>query len=138
MRALSIKQPWVHAILRCGKDIENRTWQCGYRGWIAIHASLKVQPDATLPRGCKNPETDSLDYGAICGVAHLVDIVTKSGSKWFTKPRRGEVNFGWVLTDVRRLQQPIVCKGSLGLWKVPNSVVAKMEPYFPKIVFIEH
>jgi hypothetical protein len=26
MKALSIKQPWVWAILNVGKDIENRTW----------------------------------------------------------------------------------------------------------------
>jgi hypothetical protein len=27
MKAMSIKQPWVHVILHKGKDIENRTWQ---------------------------------------------------------------------------------------------------------------
>ena len=27
MKALSVKQPWVYAILREGKDIENRSWQ---------------------------------------------------------------------------------------------------------------
>jgi hypothetical protein len=27
MKALTIKQPWLHAILREGKDIENRSWQ---------------------------------------------------------------------------------------------------------------
>jgi hypothetical protein len=27
MKAMSIKQPWVHAILHEGKDIENRSWQ---------------------------------------------------------------------------------------------------------------
>jgi hypothetical protein len=39
MKAPSIKQPWVRAILREGKDIENRTWQSKHRGSIALHAS---------------------------------------------------------------------------------------------------
>lgn len=41
MKALSIKQPWLHAILTEGKRIENRTWQTKHRGWIALHASGK-------------------------------------------------------------------------------------------------
>ena len=36
MKALSIKQPWVHAILREGKDVENRSWQRSFRGWLAL------------------------------------------------------------------------------------------------------
>src|ERR1700690_1312991 len=39
MRALSIKQPWVWAILNAGKDVENRTWTSKHRGWLALHAS---------------------------------------------------------------------------------------------------
>jgi hypothetical protein len=31
MKALTIKQPWVHAILHEGKDIENRSWQRNFR-----------------------------------------------------------------------------------------------------------
>lgn len=50
MKVLSIKQPWVHAILREGKDIENRSWQGRH----------------------------TLDYGAICGVARVVDTVTRA------------------------------------------------------------
>ena len=42
MKALTIKQPWVHAILYEGKDIENRSWQRDFRGWL-LHAS--AQPD---------------------------------------------------------------------------------------------
>jgi len=40
-RALSILQPWAHAIVHLGKRIENREWRngCSYRGEILIHAS---------------------------------------------------------------------------------------------------
>lgn len=40
MKALSIRQPWAHAILHLGKRVENRDWAgCSYRGPILLHAS---------------------------------------------------------------------------------------------------
>jgi hypothetical protein len=48
MKALSIKQHWVYAILREGKDIENRSWKRDFRGWIALHASGTRRNDAVL------------------------------------------------------------------------------------------
>jgi hypothetical protein len=83
MKAMSINQPWVHAILHEGKDIENRSWQRSFRGWLAIHASAKPLLGNRFPRGGSPvPDLKTLDYSAICGVARVVDIVTKSRSKW--------------------------------------------------------
>jgi hypothetical protein len=135
MKALSIKQPWVHAILDDGKDIENRTWKRSFRGRIALHASLKPQYGDIYPSGMKAPDFDKLDYGAICGVARVVDIVTKSRSKWFQKPTRTYPNFGWVLADVKRLKKPIPCEGMLGLWQVPPSILRSMKRQLPKRYF---
>ena len=59
MKALSIKQPWVHAILREGKDIENRSWQRSFRGWLALHASAQPQRDERLQRSGNSRETRS-------------------------------------------------------------------------------
>jgi hypothetical protein len=41
VKALSIRQPWAHAIVHLGKRIENREWQHApsYRGPLLIHAS---------------------------------------------------------------------------------------------------
>ncbi|MBL8866467.1 MAG: ASCH domain-containing protein, partial [Planctomycetia bacterium] len=39
MLALSIHQPWAHAILHFGKSVENRTWSTSYRGPLLIHAA---------------------------------------------------------------------------------------------------
>ena len=55
MKAFTIKQPWVHAILREGKDNENRTWQTSYRRWLALHASAQPRGDARSPRGLLDP-----------------------------------------------------------------------------------
>jgi len=40
MKALSVRQPWAHAILHLGKRVENRDWRgCNYRGPVLLHAS---------------------------------------------------------------------------------------------------
>ena len=123
--------------LREGKNIENRTWQVDYRGWIAIHAAGVPAPNAVYPRGVRIPNLDALDYGAICGVARLVDIVTASRSKWFTAWDDGKVNLGWVLENVIALKKPIPCKGGLGLWNLPHDVLSKLRRQIPKVKFDE-
>jgi len=60
MKALSIKQPWVHAILHEGKDIENRSWQRSFRGWLALHASAQPDHNARFPREHRVPDLGSL------------------------------------------------------------------------------
>lgn len=43
MKALSLTQPWAHAVVHLGKRIENRNWRgCSYRGPILIHAAKSV------------------------------------------------------------------------------------------------
>src|ERR1017187_9047245 len=46
IRTLSIRQPWAHAILHLGKDVENRSWSTPYRGSILIHASGRLESNA--------------------------------------------------------------------------------------------
>jgi hypothetical protein len=48
---------------------------------MAIHASAQPGRDAVFPRGHRVPDLRTLDYSAICGVARVVDMVTKSRSK---------------------------------------------------------
>ena len=135
MLALSIKQPWVHAILHEGKDIENRTWQRKHRGWIALHASAKPVRDADFPGRIRVPDLATLDYSAICGVARLVKIVTKSRSKWFWKPDDGKTHYGWVLEDVTPLAKPIPCGGALSLWEVSPTDLRAIKRQLPGMTF---
>lgn len=122
----------MHAILREGKFIENRSWQSKHRGWIALHASAKPQQGDDFPPGMKAPNLKTLDYGAICGVARVVDIVTKSRSKWFDQPSRGYINYGWKLADITPLREPIECKGALQLWNVPPNILRAIKRQLPK------
>jgi hypothetical protein len=133
MKALSILQPWVYAILYEGKEIENRSWTTDFRGWVAIHASARPMRDADFPRGHHIPHLDSLDYSAICGVARLEDIVTKSRSKWFDRSDDDFINYGWVLADIKPLKTPIPCKGALKLWDVPPKVLRELQRQLPKL-----
>jgi hypothetical protein len=133
MKALSIKQPWVYAILQEDKDIENRSWQSSFRGWLAVHASAQPDRYGRFPRGHRLPDLDRLDYSAICGVARVVDIVTVSRSKWFYRPRDGSTNFGWVLADATPLKHPIPCKGALGLWTLTSKQIREIQRQLPRL-----
>lgn len=97
MYALTIKQPWASAIVLGLKSVENRTWPTGYRGPLAIHAGLRVDPEGVeilatagidpgalfegpgLPDrgpglfGAQGPQ--GLPRRAIVGVVDLVDVV---------------------------------------------------------------
>ncbi len=133
MKAITIKQPWVHAILCEGKHIENRSWRRSFRGWLAIHASAQPDRAARFPRGVRVPDLDTLDYSATCGVARVVDIVSNSRSKWFWRPDDGSTNYGWVLANVTELKTPIPCQGTLGLWEVAPKVLREIQRQLPKL-----
>ena len=137
MKALTINQPWIHAILHQGKDIENRSWQRSYRGWLALHASAQPSQDVDFPVHIQVPALKSLDYSAICGVARVMDIVTMSSSKWFWHPEDGSINYGWVLENVMPLENPILCKGAPGLWDLSPKTLLEIKRQFPKLDFYE-
>ncbi len=102
MRAISIRQPWVHAILHFGKRVENREWDPNGGNvaharrlvgeTVALHVGLGCTRDEYIGAGefmrdifeahpwegshilpgLKDP---ALTRGAIVGTARLVDIM---------------------------------------------------------------
>jgi hypothetical protein len=136
LRALTLWQPWAHAVAHLGKDVENRTWKpwpsvIGTR--IAIHAAAKVDHlyeaaaerhiarvayhqllNADLARG-------PLPRGVIVATARVTGFVHESESPrspWFGGP------YGWTLDEVIALPAPVPCRGAQGLWRVPDDVAA--------------
>ena len=119
--ALSVRQPWAWAIIHCGKDIENRSWQ-GVRhglvpGRIAIHAArgmTKAEYEEAREfidsLGFHTPEPHALYRGGIIGSVDVVDVVKHSDSPWFFGPR------GLVLRDPRP-SRFIPAKGALGYFR---------------------
>ncbi len=115
MKAISIQQPWAWAILHAGKDIENRSWSTTHRGDVAVHAT-RMQEGYALPPGVAPPSDDRLTLRAVIGIVEIVDVVTRSPSRWFTGP------FGFVLRNPRVLSRPVPCPGNQRIWTVPARV----------------
>lgn len=126
-KAISIRQPWVWAILNAGKDIENRSWPTRYRGDVCIHAAKACTKaeyrdflvDANrllfshgISAALGVPSHLNWDSGGIVGIAEIIDCVEESDSPWFSG------NYGFVLANVRPLPF-IPVKGALGFfnWK---------------------
>ena len=121
--ALSVRQPWAWAIIHGGKDVENRSEgalrQIGDRIFdrtIVIHAAQTMTRrdyengvEFMARLGVKCPEPSDLDYGGFIGSARVVDVVSKSKSRWFGGP------YGIVLADPKPCRfRP--AKGQQGLF----------------------
>jgi hypothetical protein len=128
MKALSIRQPWAHAILYCGKDIENRDWKPGsfglrYRGPFLIHAAKSMRheefeegSDTIFGIAFKKIDRADLQFGGIIGAAEIAGTVRRSDSPWFTGPQ------GLVIRNPRVL--PFVpYTGQLGFFDVPDALL---------------
>lgn len=110
LRALSIRQPWAHAILYLRKNVENRPWLTHRRGRILIQASQKVEREEARKLRL---DLDKLVTGAILGDVEITDCVQDSKSAWAI---RGQ--WHWILKNPRFLQKPIPFKGALGFIEV--------------------
>ena len=125
MKALTIRQPWAHAILHLGKNIENRKWPPPERligKYIAIHAGKGLDRESGL-----DVAEHELVRGAIVGIARIGKVVEDSRSRSFDGP------LGWTLHDVRVLPKPIRRNGILGLWNVTPAELRKIRAAFPDL-----
>lgn len=140
MRALSIRQPWLWAILHGGKTVENRDWAgCEYRGPILLHASKScgkaefsdavesiqyMRRDLGFGR-VEVPALDQLPRGSLCGIARIVNAVrhpamfpgTGGNEEDFAQGFRMAGALGLELADVRELPE-VPYKGALGFFAV--------------------
>ena len=138
MKALTISQPFANLIVDGDKFVENRKWECLYRGLLAIHAGKGTQ---YLTRR----ELAEYPTGAIIGVCRVsgcVHVATaranpKHGSGRLTPidmekvlaHKHTEGPYGIVLSDVVKLDEPIPCNGMLGLWNVPADIADRIRPF---------
>lgn len=120
MKLLSVRQPWAHLIVTGVKDVENRTWVTGYRGPLAIHASLVVDPNAA--RLVPGLDASLLPRGAIVGVVNLDRCEHGNASAW-ADPNR----YHWVLTEPRCLPEPIPWKGQVKIVNIPDEIAARID-----------
>lgn len=141
MKALTVQQPWAWAIFH-GKAIENRTQQWTYRGPLAIHAGMRWSERGehsrlvldAFERSCGAAPKHWSATGAILGVVDLADVHPSAGccAPWGEsayvehggRERRQIVHL--VLENPRLLDEPIPCKGALGLWTPPADIAERL------------
>lgn len=115
---LTVRQPWAWAIIKGGKDVENRSWPTKYRGPLFIHAGSAFERDAyERVRGLASqapPPPGDFIHGAIIGVVELADCVPSSPSVWAVLDQ-----WHWCLREPREMTAPFRCPGKLGLWRPP-------------------
>ena len=139
MKAITIKPPWAALIIDGGKDIENRTRRTNVRGWVLVHAGLRMDQPGMVLDFCEgfgvfddaakaSKARDVLlrerhSCGGIIGAMHITDCVDDSPSPWFCGP------FGYVIDRVVPLPF-FPCRGQQGWFNV--DLPAEMEAMIPK------
>lgn len=145
MKALSIRQPWVRAIQRLGKGVENRSRYdgkmpsiCAHRGPLLLHASAGCTraeyTEAVVWMHRKGLITDmgqvpplaELDRGCIVGMVDAVGHILPSGEPCgrigYPVDKRWHVpgSYGLIFSKagVQPLPMAVPWKGALGLFDV--------------------
>lgn len=148
MKALTLTQPWATLVAIGAKRIETRSWRTPYRGQLVIHAAVgfpswardTVRDDPCFSQALNQAgffTWRDLPRGAIVATARLVGChPTESIALDFSVPADvaeyafgdfGEGRWGCFLQGVRRLTEPVPCKGALGLWTVLPEIVRSLE-----------
>ncbi len=143
MKALSVRQPWVDAVLYGGKRIENRlAWRsCSYRGPLLLHAA-KGMTEAEYHDACDfmhargigwrpgHMTIDRMRRGYLVGACEVVDVIQPPVNSQFAAdhPLAGDCwymgGFALVLDNVRAFAVPVPWRGMLGLFEVDTSGMA--------------
>lgn len=126
MKAITICQPYASAIIHGPKRIENRPQRWSFRGRLLVHAgkSRKFMGTLTAPELATWPEYDEsrLTFGALLGTVEVYDCVQLrrplADDPWACGP------FCLLLRAPLALPKPVPYRGELGLFDVPNEVVA--------------
>jgi hypothetical protein len=116
LRALSVWQPWAWALVQGLKDVENRTRRTNWRGWLWIHAGLRLDEDALAwldALGVAVPAAVLLPRGCLVGAVEVTDCVQDSPSRWAVPGQ-----WHWQIGQSWALDEPIPATGRLGLFTV--------------------
>ena len=127
MKAITVRQPWAHAIVHLGKTVENRTWKSSYRGPLLIHAASTMTREEYRrfaefmeeERIGRVPNRHELQLGGIIGMAEMVACVSASTSRWFFGPN------AFVLRNAKPVPF-IPMPGRLNLFDVDPAMLKKV------------
>jgi hypothetical protein len=140
MKAISLIQPYATLVLSGAKRYETRSWSTNHRGLLAIHASKTVpleiqyvcleEPFQTALRAAGYESAVELPRGVLLGTVEIVEV-TATDRLDFSQISESERAFGdyrpgrfaWKLANPRRLAQPVMWIGQVGMFNVEESVV---------------
>ena len=134
MKALSIRQPNVEAILCGHKTIEVRGTSTRHRGDLLIHASRiwgraeRERLALLRERGIAIEDPGPQARGAICGVVQLVDcrrLTTDDWTRALMPPIEDGAWWAWELAEPERFPSPIPYKGHLFPFDVADEDLAR-------------
>lgn len=132
MRALTIRQPFVDAILAGHKTVEVRGHATRHRGDLLIHASQRFgraereRVEQLHARGIALADPDPATLGALVGLVQLVDCRRMTDADWDAAllPRDQADLWAWELAAPERFPVPIPYRGRLFLFEVPDADLA--------------
>lgn len=151
MRALSVRQPWLWAMLDIPssngpKRDENRKWAaCNYRGPVLLHSSTGGKKECAANVAAvalaqqqlghtPTPPPEVFERGGFRGIARIVAVLPGPES---THGYRMSGHLTLVLADVRRLPH-VPARGALGIYRVDHAPGYR-GPDVPELVdFGEH
>lgn len=136
MYALTIKPLWLWAILRAGKDCENRSWNTKFRGRILLHASKTFTEkeyleaykfiysvDSAVAETAPEYKALMRDYaGRICASVEIADVFKPYPSAP-TSVWHFEDCYGFKLQSPREFAQKMPFKGALKFFEVDKELV---------------
>jgi hypothetical protein len=149
VKALSLRQPWAHAVLRLGKTIENRRWNTTFRGRFLLHAAKGMTPEEYEAALETFAHVLGWTAGGSSGIAHLA----RAAAEFKEHDRRGGFvgvatlervirpcdtfgscphpwhapdQYGFVLTDVRAATTFVPWPGMPGFFDVPEHVAQQV------------
>jgi hypothetical protein len=127
IRGITLIRPWGYAIAHCGKDVENRPWECSLPvgSWIAIHNGKKWDESAVEYIRQRVPHvpipTKEVDLpGQIIAISRFCGNVNESDSPWFMGP------VGVCFDRIIAIDPIPHAKGQLGLWRLPEETLEKL------------
>lgn len=106
-----------------------RKWNTSFRGRLLIHAPWGIDKEA-----CWRFDLYPIDMGCIVGSVEIIGTERLAAIRWQElasdhmeiggRPY-GEKTFAWFLNNAKRFESPIVFKGRLGLFSVPDELIQK-------------
>jgi hypothetical protein len=158
IRGLTLAPPWSWAMVELGKRCENRTWMPAIDligTWIAIHGGrtpssgqrytemgevldwiIEKSPARSYAFELMHAGVEWERYEGICAVAKL-KAVARPGERLPVQfeDQQGWRAYGqaaWLLDEFTWLAKPVSCRGSIGLWDLPDGVLRQVRTEYQK------